>query len=145
MSDTSDVLDVYIAKVSFGVEVGIVSSDFSMALHALQGMINAGHAKLPASTFLVRLTFLKELDRWPATDQKGRNFRSIDALLDQRICTVYEIADAMYSTLLRRGRQNGQLEGQLYDLLLETSTYYPGSKFRRHAQKVRRGPDSEFR
>ncbi|RSM66604.1 hypothetical protein DMH03_05740 [Amycolatopsis sp. WAC 01376] len=144
MRKTSDLVDPYIDKISFGIEIGILTEDFSMALSAIQEMIDTSRAVLPASTFLIQLAFSRELDRWPAADQKGRNFRSIDSLLSQRICNVFEIADAMYANLIRRGRKKGYLEGQLHDLLLETSTYFPGSKFTRHAQKIRRGSDSKF-
>jgi len=141
----TSIIEEHMPGISFGVEVGIIDKDFSMALDAIQGMLDAGHGHLPASTILVHLVFEGELGRWPAPEQAGSpHFESVDSLKDQRICSVYEIADAAYTTLIRRGRRCRELEGQLHDALMATAMLFPGSKFTRHAQKIRRGPDSAF-
>ncbi|WP_146073601.1 hypothetical protein [Amycolatopsis sp. CA-126428] len=121
--------------------------EFAPAVSAVEQLIADGHTEAPVGLILAETCFRLELERWPRVDDYGFHFRAIHLLFADELCSRDEMYNAMTWALLDRGNENGILEGQLYDMLIELLNCADGTcteEVEKLTQGFTRGSDSEF-
>jgi hypothetical protein len=118
---TEPIVDVETARViTFVVIIDCMETGkFAPAVNAIQRLIDAGYTKRSVGEILAETCFRQELERWPKVDDYGCHFRATALLFANEVCSVNQINNAIIRALLERGRMQGCLEGELYDMLTE--------------------------